>query len=258
MLGMNLRQILAKSGTIFSTAVGALTVESYIRSFKENKLLENLTKELERNRTLEERLQKAMDSQITKDEINKKIVDAVIQRNEQLDIAKNELLKVKSMNENLINMSEEVERSTQIKNITQTVDNVSENLSKVNTKVSEILDLIFNSGSGSGSKFMFIDRINDLIIAYQNFLSTLSLMELGALCHIILSILILFCLYNLIAVFYGDSLIKYFNLEVKFPKLSRFIQIRRKFQQYYFFLNIFLILIAVLTIIYINMIVFIY
>jgi len=256
MLGSNLRQILAKSGAMLSTVAGIITVETYIKSFKNKKLLENLNKEIERNIKLEERLSKIMDSKISMDDTNKKILEAVLQRNEHLEKAKTSLDKVKSISDNLINASEEVERNSKIKEISETVGDASENLSKSHTKMKEILDLILNSGDGSNSNSMFIDRINYFIIAYKKFLSTLTLIELGALCHIILSILILFCLYSLIAVFYGDSLIRYLRLEDRFPKLARFIQIRRKFQQYYFFLNICLIIITILYVIYVNLIVF--
>ena len=39
--------------------------------------------------------------------------------------------------------------------------------------------------------------------------------------------------FNIILVLYGDYLIKRFDLENKFPKLAKFIQLRRKLQTYY-------------------------
>ena len=50
----------------------------------------------------------------------------------------------------------------------------------------------------------------------------------------------------------SDFLIKYFELETKFPKLSIFLQLRRKFQTYYLILNFLLIFITLITLIYID------
>lgn len=52
-------------------------------------------------------------------------------------------------------------------------------------------------------------------------------------------------------------LIKYFNLEEKFPKLAKIIQLRRKFQHYYLFMNTLIIIVLLTLIISINLFVFI-
>jgi len=51
---------------------------------------------------------------------------------------------------------------------------------------------------------------------------------------ILLNYVILSSLITLAYIFYGDYLIKRFNLEVKYPKLAKVIALRRKFQTYYF------------------------
>jgi hypothetical protein len=53
-------------------------------------------------------------------------------------------------------------------------------------------------------------------------------------------------------VYYADKLIIYFNLEVKYPKLAKWIQLRRKFQDYYLALNFIIIIIILLVVIYTN------
>ena len=70
-------------------------------------------------------------------------------------------------------------------------------------------------------------------------------------------VLILNCLLTLIAVFYGESLIIYLNLENKFPRFTKFIKLRSKFQQFYFFVNSIIIFIAIVTMIYANYLMFI-
>jgi hypothetical protein len=133
--------------------------------------------------------------------------------------------------------------------------NIESSLSSSNIKIEELKKML-EDVFGSGSKNKFIG--DDVIANFQNYLSTLPLEKIGALGHIFffISIAILFSLVSIIFIFYGDSLIKYYNLEEKFPKLARFIQLRRKFQQYYFLINISLIIIALLLIIYVNLIVF--
>jgi hypothetical protein len=59
-------------------------------------------------------------------------------------------------------------------------------------------------------------------------------------------------------VYYGDKLIIYFNLETKWPKLAKFIQLRRKFQDYYIRINALIIILILLFVIYINIKIFIY
>jgi hypothetical protein len=125
-------------------------------------------------------------------------------------------------------------------------------------KIEYIIIKIFYSGSGSKTNFLFVDDITNFISMYQDYFSTLTLALTGALVHILVSIFIFFSLFSIIGIFYGDTLIRYLNLEEKYPKLARFIQLRRKFQQYYFILNIFLIFIALSSVIFVNLLIFFY
>jgi hypothetical protein len=54
-------------------------------------------------------------------------------------------------------------------------------------------------------------------------------------------------LLSIIFIFYGDILIKKYDLEKKYPKLAHLIQLRREFQKYYFKYNCLLILIVIIT-----------
>jgi hypothetical protein len=59
-------------------------------------------------------------------------------------------------------------------------------------------------------------------------------------------------------VYYGDKIIIYFNLENKWPKLAKFIQLRRKFQDYYIRINALIIILILIFVIYINIKIIIY
>ena len=71
------------------------------------------------------------------------------------------------------------------------------------------------------------------------------------------SIAVFCCLYTIITAFYGNKLIEYFQLEKKYPKIGRFIQLRRKFQLYYSLIDFFLIFIVASTIIFINILIYV-
>ena len=71
-------------------------------------------------------------------------------------------------------------------------------------------------------------------------ISQLDFQHLWALCHVLSSIFIFLCLLSVISVLFGDYLLKYFNIENKYPRLGRYIKIRRMYQQFYLILNIIL------------------
>jgi hypothetical protein len=68
-----------------------------------------------------------------------------------------------------------------------------------------------------------------------------------AISLLILSQVIMSALISIVFIFYGDFLIKKFDLEIKYPRLAKFIQLRRKFQQYYLLFSI-LCIVSVLLI----------
>ena len=90
----------------------------------------------------------------------------------------------------------------------------------------------------------------------QSFLDGLNFEQNLAVIHISGSLFIFFSLFSIISIFYGDKLITFFDLENKYPKISKFIQLRRKFQQYYLLVEIGIIIFVLLIIIIINIIVF--
>ena len=70
--------------------------------------------------------------------------------------------------------------------------------------------------------------------------------ELLAAGSLLLNGLILSHTISIILILYGDHLIKRFNLEVKYPKLAKIIQLRRKLQEYYLKISLTWIIICVL------------
>ena len=92
---------------------------------------------------------------------------------------------------------------------------------------------------------------SDLLEAYENldgisqFAVSLLLINYGVINAVITIIFIL----------YGDYLINKFQLDKKYPKLARIIQLRKKFQRYYLFLSFFFIIFSSLVEIFCSIII---
>lgn len=127
----------------------------------------------------------------------------------------------------------------------ETITNFGDLVNKLNENYTTLLDIIKKSGGGSSNTNFIVD--SNLFETLNNFYSTLTPLENLAVMHISGSLVILFSLFSILSVFYGELFIQKFSLETRFPKLAKFIQLRRKFQQYYLlseFLLISLVLIA--------------
>jgi hypothetical protein len=140
-------------------------------------------------------------------------------------------------------------------------DQAAINLEKANSILQEILDSIFGSGSSSSN---FIDSSgllnswNSILENYKSFLSTLEVEMYCPLLNTLGLITISFCLASIAAIIYGDLLIKHLNLEVKYPRIAKFIQLRRRFQFYYLNIDFLLILVTLISLFYFNIKHFIY
>lgn len=138
----------------------------------------------------------------------------------------------------------------QIQEVINNGEEIQNMYESVNTKfdsfINKINTLLTNN---SGNKSQYLDSL-------KTFFDSLNYEQNLAVVHISGSMFILFSLINIISIFYGEKLIIFFDLENRFPKIAKFIQIRRKFQQYYLLMNIGLITIVLAIIIYINIIEF--
>jgi hypothetical protein len=87
-------------------------------------------------------------------------------------------------------------------------------------------------------KSFIADDFWGLIEKYKEYLTTLNVHQLGALVNLLISGVILSCIISITFIFTGEFLIKRFDLENRYPKLAKFIKLRRKFQNFYFIINI--------------------
>jgi hypothetical protein len=91
--------------------------------------------------------------------------------------------------------------------------------------------------------------------SFYEYLNSLSLLELSALYHLIVLMLICLISFNILSAVLGNEIIKYLNLEEKFPKLAVFLRLRLKFQRYYLILSFSLIFFICIASILINILV---
>ena len=97
-----------------------------------------------------------------------------------------------------------------------------------------------------------LGSIQDLLDEYNSFLSGLNPEQHAILTNTIALITILFCINNIISIYFGDKFIKYFNLESKFPKLLKFFELRKKIQDRVFIGNIVFIYFILIIFISVN------
>lgn len=223
-------------------------------SIRDDSLKNKLLEEMQKCTNLQKELS-------TKDSLAKELLEKSLSKNELLDMDNsiNFINKsVKSLN-NLSEKLKSVNSNSTVENVTNKVieeinNTVSEQVKKIidgNCVLKNFLDTFINSPSNSETN-KFLGNFD-----FHNFLSGMSTLELGAVVHISASLFILFSLGSIISIIFGDELIKLFKLEEKYPRLARFIEIRRKFRFYYLIWNFFLIILVLFALIYVNLLVFI-
>jgi hypothetical protein len=217
--------------------IGAITLDGYRRT-----VINDLNIK-ETDKLVQDTVRKSI-------EIANKLNDTLEQKlNEDVEIQAN-LGKVKESIESIEHNAKILNNLSQNNENNQTLINESsktlkESASKANELIDKLLDIINNNSGNNNYMQNIFENIN-------NFLNSLTSIQLGAVGHIFACISILYCLWNIFTIYYGDKLIIYFNLETKWPKLVKFIQLRRKFEYFHIKLNIFIIFIIVLYVLFIN------
>jgi len=126
---------------------------------------------------------------------------------------------------------------------------------KANREASEGVKKLIDSINGSNSKGSR-KRISDFNLEhFYEYLNSLNLLELSALYHIIVLVVIAILSFNVLSAVLGNEIIKYFKLEENFPKLAAFLRLRLKFQKYYLTLSFSLIFLLIFASIQINLLV---
>jgi len=185
-------------------------------------------------------------------EINNKLTDKLEQTMMENVEIQAKLGRVKESLESIENNAKILNNLSKNKDNNDTLINESSNTLKESaTKANELIDKIFEiiNNSDSNSSNNYIQNIFDNI---NKILSTFDTIQLGAIGHISACISILLCIWHIFTLYYGEQLIIYFDLEKKWPKLAKFIQLRRKFLYFNIKINILIICIIVLYVLFVN------
>lgn len=128
---------------------------------------------------------------------------------------------------------------------------IKEAFDKAENKADEISDILEKNS-------IIPDDFLNLINEFNEYLASLSTMEICLVINVTTCIFILTCIISILFAISGNYLINKFSLEQKLPKLSKIIQLRVKFQRYYVIINSVYIIFGTLSLIFVNTMTLIY
>jgi|ERR1700727_6863 len=246
-----MRNLSQKLHIVIASLTTQITLDSYRRLLYDNKIDKEIcTQLIKSNKELDTTIRKS-------NEIIRELEPKIIFNQNNVDD------KLKSIEDGLNNLKEtatNISNNVKISNNDileydkDVIINNSNIITQINNKTSKIIDelleILINSGSGSSNNNQFINNniINDIYL----YLSSLNIIQISIISHILVSVCLLYCIFNILLVFFGDKLIIYYNLENKYIKLAKFIQLRRQFQQYYILINCIFVIMVVLYLSYLD------
>lgn len=139
-------------------------------------------------------------------------------------------------------------------------EEIRSKLNSINPHLDKMIRIINENNSivskFTGYKNNFFNSHSNLydqfINLYNQLLNDLNWDQFIAVAHIFGMTCLIIFLIKIICIYFGEYLITNFNLEQKYPKIARFIQLRRKIQSCYLFIYLILIVLIILGIIILN------
>ena len=257
--------------TSLSFVAGSVTTHFISKALDHQKTQSEQIAQMERDRTMES-LKESAD--ILKDKANvlQNSCDRLIPRlnndtttnNISEELAQKISQKAKDTQEIGENLDKLIENnSLSDPNVLQQVSNGFKKIQANSKELQDFVDQVYKhffpplhlKGVGGGDDKKFIENFNlDSLYAY---LDSLSLLQESALIHVLLFIIIFLTLINIFAALFANEILKYFDLENKYPSISSFLKLRAKFQKFYLTWNILFLLFLILAAILLNIFIFI-
>ena len=117
-----------------------------------------------------------------------------------------------------------------------------------NLELVNLIDDLINEIKNEKTANEFVSGLSD----FYQFVENLSLLEHLVLLDIILFLLVMVTIINIFSALFANEIIKYFNLENRFPRLSLFFKIRLTLQKYYIIWNVFVLMVVCIFAVGIN------
>jgi len=140
---------------------------------------------------------------------------------------------------------------TDANNITDCSNEIVDNFHKFNNELEKLIEL----GRKSVDSLQSVDYLNNFepLDSIREIISLLTYDQLIAFIHLSGVLTIALCIFSIILIFYSEKLIVYFKIEEKFPRFGKIVKLRRKFQNYYFIINVSIIIFILIGIAHINL-----
>jgi flagellar basal body-associated protein FliL len=241
----SIKQLIRSTSLFLAGAVGNHYV-SKVLDAKENRAQENLEQKTQEFQEFSTNTLTELKNQVK--QINSAVEDPKIAN----ELKSECLAKVEEVRDLLLNtiksgtkLKEHLNNNSSIDVLKEIQIDFTKKLYNASDEVKKLQEFIDNYQP----KFNF-----DLTNLYS-YLETLQLNELSALFHILVLLVLLISAIDILVVFFGNEIIIYLELEKKYSRLAKFIQLRRKFQRYYILFNLFLMILVCLLAIIVNIIV---
>ena len=253
----NLLEIIRKN--IFSITVGAVTIDQW-KMAKQDHLSKNTT--AAKNSTLENKLELASTKITNLQAKVNKLEGENADLNKKISQYENS---AREMDHNLTNHKSRIEQLEQkAQSSTLTESQKSEILNEYNGIKSDQVKAVDNLNKDldlfeseldtfvKPSEKNILSFYHDLKETYVDFIGQLSLEELAILSNLVGLFTILLALISISSIMFGEYLVKFFKLEHKFPKFSKYLQMRAKLNRTALIINFIYIYLVIIVFIFIN------
>lgn len=144
----------------------------------------------------------------------------------------------------------QLEAKGKIVQIHDAINTMHSNIYVAKSHILEVIEQFRRSGSN------FMDPFYKYIEDFNNWFNGLDYVHSIAMINIFGTFTIIVSVFSVIAIFYGNILLDRLNLEQRYPKIAKFIMLRRKLRQYYLLWDVFLITIISIIMLAMNLTLF--
>jgi hypothetical protein len=248
------------TGSYLGTIGGLIAIDGYIKDILNQDVKKQCQTLLAKNRELENRITEWQNYQMNSEANQNKVLEWINRRSNSIEIVREDVNQMQTMKTHLAQSDiTEQEKEILMNQWNQKWDKISHEIQNVNTDLTEWVELILKSSNKYWDEFHNIfDTIKIFIEWYQQYLTTLTLEQKGAVSNICIGIVILFSLWSLVSIHFGDLFITNLKLEERWPNLTRILKLRKTIKNIGFIWNTLFILGALFGLFFVNILYLIY